>query len=91
MPFYQDEIQSLELGYLYQDIFNFDKNIHLTKYITYIKHLLPKYHDNIMIDKQEFTKLLTILAEYYHLTDKLSPEKNIEFENTIKKELSLNE
>jgi hypothetical protein len=90
-PFYQDEIKELELESIYQEIFTFNGNIDLTKYITYIKHLLPKHHDNIVIDKQDFTKLLTHITEYYELTEKLSPEKAIEFENTIKKELSLNE
>lgn len=90
MPFYQEEIKELELHTVYQDIFTFDGDIYLTKYIEYIKQLLPKHHDNIVIDKQEFTKLLTLIAEYYHLTEKLSNENTIEFENTIKKELSLN-
>ena len=91
MPFYQNEIKELELESIYQEIWDFDGNVQLTKYIDYIKHLLPKYHDNITIDKQEFTKLLTHIAEYYQLTEKLAPEKVIEFENTVKKELFLNE
>jgi len=91
MPFYQTEIKELELDIVYQDLRNFDNDVHLTKYINYIKNLLPKYHDNINIDKTEFTKLLTYIAEYYELTEKLSAEKAIEFENTIKKELALNE
>ncbi|MEI6673015.1 MAG: hypothetical protein WCL02_06950 [bacterium] len=90
MPFYQEEIKELELNIVYQDIFTFDGDIYLTKYIEYIKQLLPKHHDNIVIDRQEFTKLLTQIAEYYNLTEKLSNENTIEFENTIKKELSLN-
>jgi len=91
MPFYQTEIKELELDSVYQDIWSFNGNVQLTEYISYIKQLLPKYHDNISIDKQEFTKLLTVISEYYQLTEKLSTEKAIEFENTIKKELSLNE
>jgi len=91
MPFYPAEIKELELESVYQEIWNFDGNVYLTKYIEYIKQLLPKYHDNIVIEKQEFTTLLTHISEYYQLTEKLSWEKAIEFENTIKKELSLNE
>ncbi len=91
MPFYQAEIQQLGLETIYQDIRYFDGDVHLTKYITYIKQLLPKHHDNINIEKQEFIKLLTLISEYYQLTEKLSAEKTIEFENTIKKELYLNE
>lgn len=91
VPFYQDEIKQLGLDETYKDIRYFDGDVHLTKYITYIKQLLPKHHDNISIEKQEFTKLLTLISEYYQLTEKLSGEKAIEFENTLKKELSLNE
>jgi hypothetical protein len=91
IPFYQDEIKELELENIYQDIFSFGEDINLTRYINYIKKLLPKHHDNINIDKQEFTKLLTQITEYYQLTEKLSNENTIEFENTIKKELSFNE
>ncbi len=91
MPFYQPEIKDLGLDTVYQDIWNFDGEVYLTKYINYVKVLLPKHHDNISIDKEQFTKLLTYIAEYYQLTEKLSPENTIEFENTIKKELSLNE
>ncbi|MFA7298112.1 MAG: hypothetical protein WC010_00485 [Candidatus Absconditabacterales bacterium] len=90
-PFYQDEIKELGLEGHYQDIFSFNGNVDLTKYINYIKHLLPKYHDNIIIDKKDFTKLIILITEYYHLTEKLSSEKAGEFENTIKNELSLNE
>lgn len=90
-PFYQDEIKELGLEWHYQDIFSFNGNVDLTKYINYIKHLLPKYHDNIIIDKKDFTKLIILITEYYHLTEKLSSEKAGEFENTIKNELSLNE
>ena len=91
VPFYQDEIKELGLESNYQDIFAFRGDIDLTEYINYIKHLLPKYHDNVIIDKKEFTKLLMHITEYYHLTEKLSPENAAEFENTLKKELSLNE
>ena len=91
MPFYQEEIKELGLETIYQDIFAFDGDVQLTKYINYIKHLLPKYHDNVIIDKQEFTKLLAQIAEYYHLTEKLSGEKALEFGNTLQKELSLDE
>ncbi len=89
VPFYQEEIKALNLESTYQDIFSFDNEINLTKYITYIKNLLPKYHDNISIEKNEFSKLLTHISEYYHLTEKLSNEKANELENTIQKELFL--
>lgn len=91
VPFYPTEIKELVLESIYQDIWNFDEDAYLTNYIAYIKQLLPKYHDNVIIDKIEFTKLLKYIAEYYQLTEKLTPEQAIEFENTLKKELSLNE
>lgn len=91
VPFYQNIIEELELQTIYQNIFDFDGEIYLTKYIQYIKKLLPTYHDEISIDKQEFLKLLKHIAEYYELTEKLSSEKSLEFENTLKNELSLHE
>ena len=90
-PFYPTYIKELELESIYQDIWNFDEDIYLTKYIGYIKQLLPKHHDNINIDKNEFTTLLKLIAEYYQLTEKLSPEQSIEFAATLKKELALQE
>ena len=90
VPFYQPEIKELWLESVYQDIWNFDGDVNLTEYINYIKQLLPQHHDNITIDKEEFIKLLTHISEYYQLTEKLSSEKAIEFENTLKKEISLN-
>ena len=81
----------MDLHAIYQDTFAFDGDIYLTKYIDYIKLLLPKYHDNIIINHEEFIRLLTHIAEYYHLTEKLSSEKTVEFENTIKEELAFQE
>lgn len=91
IPFYQNETKELDLESTYQEFFVFDGTIQLTKYINYIKQLLPKHHDNVALDKQEFTKLLTQITEYYHLTEKLSTDNALEFENTLKKELALNE
>ncbi len=91
MPFYQEQIKEIKLEDIYQDIRYFDGDVHLTKYIEYIKQLLPKYHDNIMIDKQEFIKLLKNISEQYQLTEKLTTEKAIEFENTLKTELKIKE
>lgn len=87
VPFYQAETKQLGLEWIYEDIFAFDGSNDLTKYIKYIKQLLPKFHDNIDMEKHEFTKLLTHIGEYFHLTEKLSTETAIEFEDTIKKEL----
>lgn len=91
MPFYETEIEELELKSIYEEIRNSNQEVNLTKYIKYIKHLLPKFHDDVIIDKNEFTKLLTQIAEYYRLTEKLSEEKALELNDTIKKELSFNE
>ncbi len=87
VPFYQAETKELGLESMYEEIFSFDGNNNLTKYIKYIKHLLPKYHDNIDMEKHEFIKLLTHIAEHFHLTEKLTSEKAIEFEGTLKTEL----
>ncbi len=91
MPFYQEEIKEFGLESVYQEIFSFDGDIHLTKYITYIKHLLHKHHENTEENKQEFIKLLMQITEYYQLTEKFSGEKASEFENTLRKEFSFQE
>ena len=89
VPFYETEIDNIGLKGTYEELRDFDGEVNLTKYIKYIKHLLPKFHDNVTIEKEEFTKLLTHIAEYYRLTEKLSEEKALELNTTIKKELSL--
>jgi len=87
VPFYGTYIKEQQLDTLYEDIWNINESINLTTYITYIKKLLPKYHDNIPLDKNNFSKLLTHIAEHYALTEKFTGEKALEFENTLKNEL----
>ena len=91
VPFYEQQIKELKLNETYQDIRSFQGDISLTTYIEYIKNLLSKHDNNIKLNKEAFSKLLSYLAEYYQLIEKLSPEKANEFEDTIKKELDLYE
>lgn len=89
VPFYEQQIKELQLNENYQDIRPFQENISLTIYIEYIKKLIIKHQKHMNIKKEAFGKLLSYLAEYYQLIEKLAPEKTLEFENTIKKELNL--
>lgn len=91
VPFYEQKIKELHLNEFYQDIRPFQDNISLTTYIEYIKKLLLHHNNNIKINKEALSKLLSYLAEYYQLIEKLPPEKVNEFEHTLKKELNINE
>jgi hypothetical protein len=86
-PFYAAQMKELGLVDIYQDLWDFDQDAYLTGYISYIKQLLPKYHDGVIIDRQDFISLLTSVSEYYELIEKLSTEKVGEFKDTLKKEI----
>lgn len=86
-PFYAAQMKELGLVDIYQDLRDFDQDVYLTGYISYIKQLLPKYHDGVIIDRQDFISLLTSVSEYYELIEKLSTEKVGEFKDTLKKEI----
>ena len=68
-PFYEYEIKEFNLESTYNDLWQFENKVQLKSYISYIKHLLTKHHNNSNIDKKEFTKLLNTIAEYFHLTE----------------------
>ena len=91
VPFYEQYIKEIQLNDHYQDIRHFEGNISLTIYIEYIKKLITKHQKHMNLKKESFAKLLSYLAEYYQLIEKLPPEKANEFELTIKKELNLHE
>lgn len=86
-PFYATQMKELGLVDIYQDLRDFDQDVYLTGYISYIKQLLPKYHDGVIIDRQDFISLLTSVSEYYELIEKLSTDKVGEFKDTLKKEI----
>ena len=86
-PFYAAQMKELGLVDIYQDLRDFDQDVYLTGYISYIKQLLPKYHDGVVIDRQDFISLLTSVSEYYELIEKLSTDKVGEFKDTLKKEI----
>jgi hypothetical protein len=43
--------------------------ISLTKYISYLKKLSAKYHDNVPIDKEMFVDFLVEIINQYKLVD----------------------
>lgn len=85
-PFYKTEAEKEGIQWFFEELYGHG-DIHLTKYITYIKNLFIKYHDNIPIDKEEFIELIKIIAEQYGMIGDLNQEKIGEFKKTLKKEL----
>lgn len=89
VPFYQEKTKELELDSLYKEIVNHDEPMYLTNYIAYIKKILATYDNTNITNKPAFTKLIKNIAEHYQLIEKLTTEEEIEFDNTIKKELAI--
>ena len=87
VPFYPQEITRLGLQEIFEHIRNFQEDVMLTKYISYIKHIGTIYHEDLALDNKKFIDLLLQISEHYELIEKLSGDKKEEFRSTVQKEL----
>jgi hypothetical protein len=87
IPFYPKQMEEMNIIWFYQDIFDTNPSITLTKYINYLKKLSKKYHDNIPLDKNEFIELLTNVLQYFSLINDLDANKKQELKLNLSKEL----
>lgn len=84
-PFFKDQIHEYNLDNYYSDILP-QWNISLNTYMSYIKSLSKKHHDNIPIDKESLLTLIYYIMVEFGLITSL-PEKKQEMTNEIKKAL----
>lgn len=89
MPFYINEIKKIWLDLFFAEIYDLASEISLTKYISYLKKLSAKYHDNVPIDKEMFVDFLVEIINQYKLVDvdNLWVDKFNEFRLSLVKEL----
>ena len=86
-PFYPKQMEEMNILWFYQDIFDPKSDVTLTKYISYLKKLSKKYHDNIPLDKNEFIDLLINVFQYFRLVNDLDNNKQQELKMNLSKEL----
>lgn len=67
-PFYYPQIQQFDLAATYTPLYNFQEPINLDKYLTYLKRLSHKYHDNIPIHKWDFLNFLIEIIMHFKLS-----------------------
>lgn len=84
-PFFKEKIHEYNLDNYYIDILP-QWNISLNTYMSYIKSLSKKHHDNIPIDKESLLTLIYYIMVEFGLITSL-PEKKQEITNEIKKAL----
>lgn len=87
IPFYPKQMEEMWILWFYGDIFDSKSDTTLTKYISYLKKLSKKYHDNIPLDKNEFIDLLTNVLQYFKLVNDLDSAKQQELKLNLSKEL----
>jgi len=68
-PFYKKELEKYSIFELFSDIYDFSKDISVDIFLTYLKILSKKYHDNIPINKNDFLNFLVKILFYYKVVD----------------------
>lgn len=84
-PFFKDQIHEYNLDSYYVDILP-QWNISLNTYMSYIRSLSKKHHDNIPIDHESLLNLLYYIVIEFGLFSSL-PEKKEQMTDEIKKAL----
>jgi len=67
-PFFPTEAKKYNIETIYKEIHNFHSIPNKEEYISYIKKLSAKYHDNIPIYKQDFIEYLIQLLHYFKIS-----------------------
>ena len=66
-PFYQEEIERLQLHAFFSTIPHFSYTPSITSYIDYLKSLSQAHHDNIPMDKEALIDFICEVLIEYHL------------------------
>lgn len=84
-PFFKDKIHEYNLDNYYIDIFP-QWNLSFATYMSYIRNLSKKHHDNIPIDKESLLTLIYYIMVEFWLTSPL-PDKRQQMADEIQKAL----
>ena len=74
-PFYTKEAEKLWVSSLFDALITEKGTINFHNYITYIKKLAAKYHDNIALDQEHLLKLLLEIIKYFDVHGKNTSEE----------------
>lgn len=89
VPFYTEEAKQEKIDHFFHDMHDANAPLSLSSYVSYLKKLSAKYHDNIPLDKPAFLSFLVDVASHYKLitTPKLTPQEYTELQQSLSKEL----
>lgn len=84
-PFFPKELEKFKLSWYFQDFCKLDGNVGgLNEYISYIKNLSRKYHDNVPINQSSLLNLLILIIWEFWLSKETLDEA---WKEKIKREL----
>jgi len=89
VPFFPKEIEKFWLKNYFQDICKLDgKQLTLSEYISYIKKLSKRYHDNVPIDQSQLLELLALIVwEFWISKEALSEDWRRKIKSDLMKKL----
>ena len=89
VPFYHQEAKKENIDHFFDGLLDSHAPLSLSSYVSYLKKLSAKYHDNVPLDKAVFLKFLVDLVAHYGLINasKLTPQEYNELQTSISKEL----
>lgn len=87
-PFYTSEAKKIWVDSFFEDLLT-DGALNLTWYISYIKKLSAKYHDNVPLDTTLLMDFLILIIDHYKLYDvpSLDEEQRKSFVLQVKNDL----
>lgn len=88
-PFYGKKIHEDKLDPFFSHIYDFNSTISLSSYVSFLKALSAKYHDNVPLDKAVFLNFLIQVVFHYNLVKlpNITPESHEELKQSLSKEL----
>ena len=89
VPFFAHEAKKEKIDHFFHDMHDVHNALSLSNYVSYLKKLSSKYHDNVPLDKPVFIKFLVDVVSHFGLiaTAKLTSQESSDLEQSLSKEL----
>jgi len=89
VPFFAHESKKEKIDHFFHDMYNTHTPLSLSEYVSYLKKLSAKYHDNVPLNKSVFIKFLVDVVLHFWLitTVKLTSQESSDLEQSLSKEL----